>query len=476
MNDMKRKHLMTVLLSGIMLAALFFAFPAFAGWNTSGDQVTYTDAAGKKLTGLQEIKGNTFYFDGNGVLQTGFQKVGDDSYFFRRNGKAGVLGRAIKSDFRDLEDGRRIYLLPDGRMAVNAWVEKHTYYMDENGNMLKSTITKDGYVIKATGKAKKKQLKDSQFVRLGGKWYFFQKETGALKDQVFLFDGAYYYVNADGVRQTGWVTWQGHEYYFESDGKAVCGTKTIDGKSCTFNSEGQLMEKTDAGSTPETEEKKKKNSGKPSILILCGHGQGDVGAVGCNGKYAEHEYTRDFGKRIYEALRKTGDVNVELFNQNYDMFQQMRSTLVGVGSFSGNGNKAKKVRRAVALNARIPDPEQFDFVLEIHFNATGYNLKDPKGDKKIKGTGTYINSYKPAADRQIDLKIIGALNNLGLNTWGSGVYGSPNLLNAKTYNELGVNYTLLETCFIDDKDDMKFYMKNRDKMAEAIADVIAVYF
>ena len=43
------------------------------------------------------------------------------------------------------------------------------------------------------------------------------------------------------------------------------------------------------------------------------------------------------------------------------------------------------------------------------------------------------------------------------------------------FTEIGVNYSLLETCFIDDKDDMKFYLKKRDKMAEAVAKAIVKY-
>ena len=68
------------------------------------------------------------------------------------------------------------------------------------------------------------------------------------------------------------------------------------------------------------------------------------------------------------------------------------------------------------------------------------------------------------------------MNGLGLNTWGSGVYGSSTLLNARVFTELGMNYTLLETCFIDDRDDMKFYLKNSDEMADAVAKAIAAYF
>ncbi|MBP3872553.1 MAG: N-acetylmuramoyl-L-alanine amidase [Lachnospiraceae bacterium] len=502
----------------VLIMALLLSSPVLAGWNTTGKntKVTYTDETGAAVTGFQAIGGLVYYFDAAGVLQTGwvntteglryfrtkgkaggklgsmiagyspvidgnrygfdadgtvltgFQTIGNYSYFFSTTGRIGVYGRAVTNKFRTLPDGRKAFFQENGRMAYKKWVKNHTYYVDETGNKVCSTITKDGYVLKANGKAGKK-LTDSQFVKLKGKWYFYKKKKGLLKDKVFKYKGDYYYVDEDGVRQRGWITWKGHDYYFLSNGKAVIGDKKIDGEKYTFNSKGQVKGSRGAYGTKAT-------TGKASILILCGHGQGDSGAVGCGGQYAESAYTRDFGKRIYDALLKIDSVNAFLFNTNYDMYQQMKATVGSVGSFSGSGSKGKKVLSAVRGNSRIPDPTKFDYVLEIHFNATAENAKDPGGDGKKKGTGTYVNSYKSSANRGIDRKIISALNALGLNTWGSGVYGSSGLLNAKVYTEIGINYSLLETCFIDDKDDMKFYLKKRDDMAEAVAGAIAKYW
>ena len=508
----------TVLLAVMLLAALFFAFPASAGWNTSGKQVTYTDETGAPLTGLQSIGGYVYFFDASGVLQTGwtmtpegmryfrtegkagarlgsmvaadlvkidggwyafaengvvltgFQTLGKYSYYFTESDKPGVCGKAVTNSFQEVSDGRRIFLKEDGRMAVSQWVKNRKFYVDETGNVLRSSITKDGYVLNSRGKATKK-LSDSGFVKVDGKWYFYKKKKGALKDTVFKYKKSWYYVDTDGVRQTGWITWGGHDYYFDSDGKAVTGTKTIDGELYTFNKKGQLegSKNTEPAGTKET-------TGKASVLVLCGHGQGDSGAVGCNGKYVEAEYTREFGTKIYNALQKTGSLNAVLYNTNYDMFQQMRATVGSVGSFSGSGSKRRKLLNAIKSNSRIPDLSNFDFVLEVHFNATAASGKDPNGDGSKKGTGTYVNVHKSGSDRRIDQKIISALNGLGLNTWGSGVYGSSTLLNARVFTELGMNYTLLETCFIDDRDDMKFYLKNSDEMADAVAKAIAAYF
>lgn len=530
-NKNRRCARMTVLLGAGLLMALFFACTAFAGWNTSSPKaITYTDENGEKVTGLRQIRGRVYFFDERGIMKTGwvatkegyryfqtegkagaalgsmaaggvvrigkdsfgfdeegilltgFQTIGNDSYYFRDAGKLGVRGRALTDQFRNLTDGRRIYLLEDGRMAVSQWIKNHTYYVDENGNLLRSSITKDGYVLKANGKAKKK-LTSSEFVKLGANWYFYKKGKGLVKDRVFRYKNDYYYVNEDGIRQTGWISWGGHDYYFLSNGKAATGKNTIDGEEWTFGSNGQLEGSrqkpvetpSDTDDAPAEPAGTKESTGKASVLIMCGHGQGDSGAVGCNGKYQEAEYTRDFGTRVYEALKKTGIVNVQLYNTNYDMFQQVRS-VTGSISYTGSGKKRKKVLAAVKSNSKIPDLTQFDYALEIHFNATAASGKDPKGDGSMKGTGTYVNVYKSQEDRKIDRRIISALNGLGLNTWANGVNGSSGLVNAKTFTELGINYSLLETCFIDDKDDMKFYLKKRDEMAEAVANAIAEYY
>ncbi len=449
----------TVLLGMILLAALFFAFPASAGWKTAGKKgkkITYTDASGEKVTGLVKIAGRTYFFNEQGILQTGWKNTPEGRRYFQEEGKR----------------GRKL-----GAMAAGGvfQIKKAQYGFDKDGSVLRSTVMKKGYVLNAKGKVKEK-LTESQFIKLKGKWYFYKKKKGLLKDQVFKFEGDYYYVDEDGVRQTGWISWNGGDYYFQKDGTAVTGKKKIGGKTYSFGSKGRLKgtrenpgtEETSDDTSDDTEEK----TGLPKVLIMCGHGQGDSGAVGCNGKYKESVYTRDFGKRLKKALKNTEAVNVTLFNTKYDMFQQMGPVVNRVGSFSGNGKKKKKLLSSIKKNRKIPKLTEFDYAIEIHFNASAPGGKDPGGNGARKGTGIYINSHKKKEKAKIDSKIISAINGTGLRTWGSGVYKSPKLRNAKVFTEIGVNYSLLETCFIDDRDDMKFYLKNRDKMAAAVAEAI----
>ena len=120
------------------------------------------------------------------------------------------------------------------------------------------------------------------------------------------------------------------------------------------------------------DQQKKQDTKDVRVLVMCGHGQGDVGAVGCNGAYQEYAYTRRISESAYMKRFRRRTILRRIFNKTkYDMFQQMRATVRWVGSFSGNGNKRKQLLKAIGSNVRIPDLEEYDYALEIHFNATG---------------------------------------------------------------------------------------------------------
>ena len=224
-----------------------------------------------------------------------------------------------------------------------------------------------------------------------------------------------------------------------------------------------------------------------SVLLIAGHGQGDVGAIGKYGSttYYEYKQTREFATLIYNNLKSASSkLTVTMYDQNYDCYQQNAKTLGSQGaniSFTGSGANKAKVLAAVQKSATVPNFTQYDYVLEVHFNATAESNKDSKGDGAQKGIGMYINSYKAksASNYAIDRNIIAAVaKQTGFKVWGggAGIFTSSTLYNAKTCQELGVSYGLLETAFIDDKDDMTFYNKNKNAMAKAVASAISGYF
>ena len=66
----------------------------------------------------------------------------------------------------------------------------------------------------------------------------------------------------------------------------------------------------------------------------------------------------------------------------------------------------------------------------------------------------------------------------GLPIWGrgDGIFRSSGLLNARTCQGMNVPYGLLETAFIDDRDDMTLYNSRKKQMAKAVAVAIKDYF
>lgn len=228
----------------------------------------------------------------------------------------------------------------------------------------------------------------------------------------------------------------------------------------------------------------KASTGKASILIICGHGQGDSGALGKWGGswIQEQAYTRDFGSRIYRSLAATGRVNVDMLDTSLDGYTQVKNTLNAVivsgktlqSRIEGKGTYGAQAYNALRSNGRLPDLLQYDYVLEVHFDASAASGKDYNGNGKMKGTFMYVNSRKSATS--IDSSIIGALNGLGLPVCGPAVWRSSGLLNARVFQEMGISYGLIETCFIDDRDDMTFYHQRCDDMAQAVSQAIVNQF
>lgn len=461
----------------LICLTLFLVLPAQAGqWHRSGKKIWYVteNESGEKVraTGLTKIGKYTYFFSRKGYLKTGWIRRDGKIRFFRKTGRPGVIGRMFVSSLRkadkkgpylfgtdgvvstglhkvngkwyyfsdsqtvgergrlvtrsfaDLPDGRRIFLMKSGLIARNRWVlyKGKRYYLEANGNLAKNKVTPDGWQV------------DGEGVRIG---------KAAVTDP--------------------------------SSGKSDAGSGQSAQNAQTTQTEASAQGKKKDKYTPGTRE----TTGKASILILCGHGQGDGGAGGIG--YSEAEYTRDFGTRIYYQLKKSGKVNVDIFDKSLDMFQQNRDILNSYyvngntlqRRITGSGKYKKKTYNTLRKYSRIPDAMKYDYVLEIHFNAAG--VKDYYGNGRMIGVSSYVNSYKN--NTSLERKIVYALHDLGLPIWaGTPVFASSTLLNCRVYNEMGVSYSLLETCFIDDRDDMNFYRKHKNKMAKAVANTIIDHF
>ena len=179
----------------------------------------------------------------------------------------------------------------------------------------------------------------------------------------------------------------------------------------------------------------------PNILIACGHD--NYGNGGCvNPKYGkEQDFTRSFSKILVTPLRQKG-YNVTVYNV-YDTSKSMYTDLK-------NGTLDK---------SRL---KKYDFIIELHFNAGVNKLKS---DGKI--TGTEILLSKNNQNVTMCNNILKDLNSIGLKS--RGIKYRSDLQNMNICKGLNIPYMLWEICFIDDDDDMQFYIKNAQLIANTFS-------
>lgn len=168
------------------------------------------------------------------------------------------------------------------------------------------------------------------------------------------------------------------------------------------------------------------------ILLISGHGAGDPGAIGtCNGKtYKEADLTREVVTLLAAKLKNCASV----YDQSRNAYTDYKN-----GSLSNRAHF-----------------EDYDFVLEIHFNA----FKADSGDGKTKGVEIYAKSGSNIEGNIV--KNIAALGftNRGVKSSGFAVIN--------TARSKGARAALLEVCFIDDADDMKLYLSKKNQIVDAI--------
>lgn len=167
------------------------------------------------------------------------------------------------------------------------------------------------------------------------------------------------------------------------------------------------------------------------ILLIAGHGQGDPGACGCG--YQEATLTRELVALVQNRLSTVADVTV--FDTSTNMYTYLKA-----------GNKYIF--------------KDYDYVLEIHFNAFGNGAN-----------GTEILVHTSEKGVSVEEKIIDNITKLGFKN--RGVKPNSFLLNMRVCKQQqGVSYALLEVCFIDNISDMDKYTPNKSKVADAIVDGI----
>lgn len=177
------------------------------------------------------------------------------------------------------------------------------------------------------------------------------------------------------------------------------------------------------------------------ILIICGHGDGDPGACACG--YREVDLVREQGQLLQQSLLKYADV--DLYDRSLNLYKVQKA-----------GN---------IFNFRV-----YDYVIELHFNA-GVGNQNGNG----KTTGTEILVHKTEQGVGVETAILNNICALGFRN--RGVKKVSNLLNMNVCKgNQGVSYALIETCFIDDLDDIKLYLNKRDEVVNAITSGVVAGF
>ena len=178
------------------------------------------------------------------------------------------------------------------------------------------------------------------------------------------------------------------------------------------------------------------------ILLISGHGAGDPGATAkIKGKvYKEAEETIVMVSKIRDQLASY-DCSVELYPVERNAFEDA---------------KAGKLKKQMG---------NYDYVLEVHFNAC---VNDLKGNGKVTGSEAYITTGDKT--KKVENNILNGLASLGLTNRG---VKSHNYTVISRAANAGADSCLIEICFIDDADDMKIYLSNKDTIAKKIAQGIA---
>lgn len=167
------------------------------------------------------------------------------------------------------------------------------------------------------------------------------------------------------------------------------------------------------------------------ILFIAGHGQGDSGAVG-NG-YLESDLTRELLNLTYNIGVEKG-LNIEVYNTDLDCYQQ-------------------------SLKGNVPNYQEYNYVLEFHFNA--FNGQ---------AFGTEILVHPSESGVGVEEEILRGFVKLGFIT--RGIKRRSDLLNLNNCIESDTSYALLETCFIDNENDMNLYKNNKTQIASYIIEGI----
>lgn len=236
------------------------------GWYAIGGKYYYFYAGGNSpRNSFFNLDGKKYYVDADGVRQ--------QNGWFSTSGVS-ATGVAWTNWYYALSDGtmyvggwvpmggKQYYFDASGRSPRATWVniDADRYYVDENGAMQTGWFSISG--VSSTGAEWTNSyyarpngiLIRGGFVELDGKTYFFDANGLSYRKRWYVDGNAdRYYMDENGVLQTGWFSIKGtnskgeeyeNRYYADADGRVLKGgTHTVDGKEYYFDANGLLYVK-----------------------------------------------------------------------------------------------------------------------------------------------------------------------------------------------------------------------------------------
>lgn len=182
------------------------------GWHWITDAWYYLDSDGKMHKGWLDEGGNRYYLNSSGHMLTGEQTIDGKTYFFNSSGALITTGWISQG-------GKNYYIIDNVKQTGWIDVGGKRYYLDPN-----------------TGERKSGWIWDNDSVA----WYYLNAGGVMQTGWVWSVD-AWYYLDSDGKMHKGWLDEGGNRYYLNNSGQMLKGEQTIDGQTYTFNSSGVLV-------------------------------------------------------------------------------------------------------------------------------------------------------------------------------------------------------------------------------------------
>ena len=275
------------------------------GWYVLADgrKVYYdvaNDGTGRgMLHGIQTIDGQTYDFNVyTGAQTSGWEKINGQKYYFAPAMVHGMEKQIdghwycfddtgkIRTGFVRLNDGREVYYNADGQMQygeqkING---KWYHFQTDNGNIARGWYTlEDGrrvyYDVDADGNGTGMLHGLNQ---INGQSYYFDVSDGDEKSGLQVVNNQTYYFNPIMVKN-GEAKIGNYWYYFDADGQMQTGFVTLkDGRLVYYNADGQMQ------------------YGEQKINGKWYHFQTD------NGNTARGWYTLEDGRRVYYDVDNLG--------------------------------------------------------------------------------------------------------------------------------------------------------------------------